>query len=134
MTPLSPQQMTTLRAAIDRIIPPDDYPGGWDAGVGDYLLRQFARDLASLLPIYQACLDGFDTAAWADQGLDFAALDPTAQDTLLTRIEAGAHGDDLATFFRLLVAHTMEGYYGDPGNGGNRDQIAWRMIGFEVRG
>ena len=24
----------------------------------------------------------------------------------------------------------MEGYYADPGNGGNRDGIAWQMIGF----
>ena len=26
-----------LRAAIDRIIPADDWPAGWDGGVGQYL-------------------------------------------------------------------------------------------------
>jgi hypothetical protein len=134
MTPFSPQQTATLRAAIDRIIPPDDYPSGWEAGVGDYLARQLAGDLASVLDTYQSGLDQLDIAAQATAGADFADLTPDAQDALLTAIEAGAQGDDLARFFRLLVAHTMEGYYGDPGNGGNRDQVAWRMIGFEVRG
>jgi hypothetical protein len=134
MTPFSPQQIATLRAAIDRIIPPDDYPGGWDAGVGDYLARQLAGDLAPLLGMYLSGLDLLDTAAQVTAGAAFADLVPARQDALLLAVEAGAQGDDLARFVRLLVAHAMEGYYGDPGNGGNRDQVAWRMIGFEVRG
>jgi gluconate 2-dehydrogenase gamma chain len=28
------------------------------------------------------------------------------------------------------VTLTIEGFYSDPGNGGNRDAVAWRMIGF----
>jgi hypothetical protein len=32
------------------------------------------------------------------------------------------------------VEHSAEGFYSDPGNGGNRDNIAWKMIGFEVTG
>ena len=134
MTLFSPQQTATLRAAIARNIPPDGYPGGWDASVGDYLARQLAGDLAPLLGIYQSSLDQLDIAAQATAGAGIADLTPVAQEALLTAIEAGAQGDDLSRFFRLLVAHTMEGYYGDPGNGGNRDQVAWRMIGFEVRG
>ena len=41
---------------------------------------------------------------------------------------------DPAAFFRAAVAHAGEGYYGDPGNGGNHNAVAWRMVGFEVRG
>jgi hypothetical protein len=29
------------------------------------------------------------------------------------------------------LAH--EGYYADPGNGGNRDAVSWRMIGYDPR-
>jgi hypothetical protein len=39
-----------------------------------------------------------------------------------------------ALFFRRLVEHSMEGFYGDPGNGGNKNGAAWDMIGFRVRG
>ena len=135
---LTTQQTATLRAAVDRIIPPDEFPGGWDAGVGVYLERQLQHDLRPQLDTYRAGLDALEAEALAVAGLNFAALDPPAQDALLARVEAG----DVRTvwpvapalFFSMLVDHAMEGYYGDPGNGGNRDAIAWRMIGFEVRG
>ena len=124
----------TLRAAVDRIIPPDDVPGGWAAGVGDYLARQFAGDLAHLRDDYRAGLAALDAAARRAHAAPFAALPPATQDTLLAAVERGDHGDAPARFFATLVTHAMEGYYGDPGNGGNRDAAAWAMIGFEVRG
>ena len=33
-------------------------------------------------------------------------------------------------FFNLLLATTMQGFFGDPIYGGNRDKAAWKMIGF----
>jgi hypothetical protein len=134
MNVFSSTQQNTLRAAIDRIIPPDQFPGGWEAGVGSYLTRQFAGDLAGFVGQYEAGLDALDAAAQQAHAAPFAALPPATQDALLTEIEAGAAGAALARFFALLVIHTMEGYYGDPKNGGNRDAVAWQMIGFEVRG
>ena len=69
-------------------------------------------------------------------GLDAktAAVSDFKTTIVLAQIETGARGEELARFFALLVGHTMEGFYGDPGNGGNRGRIAWEMIGFEVRG
>ena len=135
---LSKPQTATLHAAIDRIVPADEWPGGWDAGVGDYLDRQFARDLADRVETYRRGLDALDAEAQASAGSGFAALSPDMQDRLLAQVEAGETGTpwavDPAYFFRMLVDHTMEGYYADPGNGGNRDGVSWRMIGFEVRG
>ena len=127
-------QQTTLRAAIDRIVPPDQFLGGWEAGVGDYLARQFTGDLAALIGQYEAGLDALDATARRMHAAPFAALPIATQDSLLSQVEMGAAGAELAQFFALLVTHTMEGYYGDPGNGGNRDAVAWQMIGFEVRG
>ena len=69
MLPLTPRQTSILRAAIDRIIPPDDFPGGWDAGVGDYLARQFDHDIAPLIATYRAGIDGLDATARANEGL-----------------------------------------------------------------
>lgn len=135
---LTLQQMTTLQAAVDRIIPADDFPGGWEAGVGEYLNGQFERDLAPLVETYRNGLDALDAEALARAEASFAELDPAEQDALLTDIEAGTTRTtwlvDPATFFQMLVNHSMEGYYGDPGNGGNRGGVAWEMIGFEVRG
>lgn len=132
------RQITSLHALIDRIIPADDFPGGWDAGVGDYLFRQLQADLQLSLPMYRAGLDDLDAEAHAGAGVGFAELDFAAQDQLLQQIEQGVvqhtwHVEPVG-FFRTVVAHTMEGFYSDPANGGNRDGIAWQMIGFEVRG
>ena len=34
-------------------------------------------------------------------------------------------------FFELVREHTMEGYYGSPRHGGNRDAVSWRMLGLD---
>jgi gluconate 2-dehydrogenase gamma chain len=133
----SPQQTDSLRAAMNRIIPPDDFPGAWEAGAGDYVLRLLAGDLPQFMIVYQQGLDALDAEAQAVHQTSFAALNPVTQDMLLSYIERGQVQTiwplDPAEFFRLLVDHTMEGYYSDPGNGGNHDGAAWGMIGFEVR-
>jgi hypothetical protein len=132
------RQLATLRALVDRIIPADDYPSGWQAGVGDYLAGQFERDLRPRLERYRAGLDVLDAEARVAAGVGFAELDAAAQDALLGRVEVGqVQADwpiDPAAFFHDMIEHAMEGFYSDPGNGGNRDGISWRMIGFEVRG
>ena len=134
---LTKQQLATLRALVDRIIPADDFPSGWQAGVGDYLAGQFKRDLRPQLDRYRAGLDALDAEALAGSGTHFAELDAADQDALLQRVEAGtvatAWPIDPAAFFQAAVEHAMEGFYSDPGNGGNHDGVAWRMIGFEVR-
>jgi len=133
--PLTELQADTLRAAVDRIIPADDAPGGWEAGVGNYFAHLLTREPQFLVPTRQG-LDALDAAARATEGAPLAALAPDLQDALLARVEAG----DVRTewpqpapdFFRCLVSQAMEGFYADPGNGGNKDGVAWRMIGFRV--
>jgi hypothetical protein len=131
---LSPAQQTTLRALMDRIIPADEDPGAWDAGVGDYLAAQFEGDLREAEADYCAGLDALEAEAQASAHAGFAALPAAEQDALLRRVEAGRvvhHWPiDPVAFFQTVVQHVAEGYYSNPGNGGNRDERAWRMIGF----
>lgn len=135
---LTDPQRVTLRALVDRLIPADDYPGGWDAGVGDYLDRQFAGDLERFVAMYRVGLDALEAEARAISDVGFAEMPATEQDDLLGRVERGETVSDWsvdpAEFFRTAAEHAAEGYYGDPGNGGNRDGVSWRMIGFEVTG
>jgi hypothetical protein len=134
MPTLTPTHWSTLRALMDRIIPPDDFPGAWEAGVGDYLARQFERGLSDQVDEYRRGLEALETEAQAAAGATFASLDAPAQAEILGRLETGqvrtAWPVDPSGFFSLVIAHVMEGYYSDPGNGGNREAAAWRMIGF----
>ncbi len=134
---LTTHHLETLRALVNRIIPPDGDPGGWDGGVGDYVVLQFERDLKPLLQTYRLGLEALDSEARAAYALDFAQLSATQQDALLTRVEAKVVSTpwpfDPASFFRMACEHCAEGYYGDPANGGNPNGASWGMIGFEVR-
>lgn len=135
---LDDSQLRCLEALLDTIIPADDFLGAVDAGVGDYLLRQLAGDLAELLPSYQLWLSDLDAESRAFRGMSFAELDSAERTSLLKIVERGEIATDWsldpAPFFRQIVEHCAEGYYSDPDNGGNRDGIGWRMIGYEVRG
>ena len=71
-SPLNSQQLQTLRSAVDRIIPADDYPSGWEAGVGDYLERLFARE-PRFVPVYQSGLDALEAKAQAAAGVSLSA-------------------------------------------------------------
>ena len=120
---------------MNRIIPQDDFPDAWEAGVGTYLARQFKRDLGSQVENYRLGLETLEAESQAFAGKGFTELDTSTQDLVLSRLEAGevtlAWPLNPTEFFHLVIANVMEGYYSDPGNGGNRDSVAWRMIGFE---
>ena len=126
----------TLRAAIDRIIPADDFPGAWDAGAGEYILRLLTGEL-QLSQIVESGLKGLESEALHCFARSFISLSPGEQDEVLTRISTGDVRTTWNTsprqFFDTLLNLTNEGYYSDPGSGGNRNEIGWRMIGYETR-
>ena len=42
---------------------------------------------------------------------------------------AGDAEENSKEFFDLILAHTRQGFYGDPRHGGNRDRVSWKMVG-----
>ncbi len=135
MPPLDDNQVLTLRAAMDRIVPADDFPSASDAGCLDFLLKLI--ELEQLEEPYRDGLNGLEIEARL-LGYTFSDLKEKDQDALILRLEKEKEnpswGISPAEFVALLARQTIEGYYADPGNGGNRDQVAWHMVGYEVRG
>ena len=134
---LTQAQTEILEALVNCIIPADNFPNGWDAGVGDYLFRQFEGDLSDKVAVYKNGLSSLEEEAQVIHGKSFARLSADEQIALLTSVEKGevkgGWAIDPAEFFAMAVQHCMEGFYSDPKNGGNRDGISWQMMGFEVR-
>lgn len=132
---LSDDEATTLAAACDRIVPPDEDPGAAQAGVVTFIDRQLATRQKAALPAWQAGVRALDASAQRRHGQRFADLAPDLQNSLLRALEEGSvdRADwkeaDPVTFFRELHRHTMMGFYGDPRHGGNKDRVAWRMLG-----
>ncbi len=129
-------QLAVLAAAMNRIIPQDDYPGAKDAGGIDFILRLLQSDEKSKLELYNSGLLSLNLEAKVIHNSDFVDLTSQNQDDLLAKIERGevkaVWNVEPTDFFSVLVRHTAEGYYSDPGNGGNTDEISWRMIGFST--
>ena len=144
-----------IEAACERLIPGDEVgPGALQAGVPNYLDKQLGGAWGSGERLYRSGPwqqgtpsqgyqlpftpgELFHTALRAIHAEfkdgAFKDLPSERQDAYLKSLEAG--GKDLdgvpsAVFFQMLLQTTVEGFFSDPVYGGNKDMVAWRMIGF----
>lgn len=123
---LSDPHARTLAAVCDQIIPADEFPSASQAGVVNYIDRQLARHYQKHQSAYRDGLDAADEMSRKRLGLPVADAnaDQRLQITLVLEKER-------RDFFELVREHTMEGYYGSPRHGGNRDAVSWRMLGLD---
>ncbi len=132
---LTIDEARTLAAACDQIIPPDQDPGAAWAGVVNYIDRQLCGHFRDLQETYREGIAAIHKSSRILFTGDFASLPETKQIDLLTRMEQGKAPAEAwkkissAEFFAMLVDHTMQGFYGDPRHGGNRDRASWKMVG-----
>lgn len=155
----TPEEGGAIEVLMDRLIPPDpQWAGAKDAGCAVYLDRQLAGPYGSSEGLYMRppFMDGLPTqgaqspftpamryraslAALANHvkqgyaGKQVHELPPDTLDQILTGLEKGQiplEDNSGKGFFTLLLKNTIEGFFADPLYGGNRDLVAWRMIGF----
>jgi gluconate 2-dehydrogenase gamma chain len=132
---LSRDEAGTLEAICERLIPTDQDPGAAWAGVVTYIDRQLTGPYRKLRKTYRSGLAGTNTTSLAMFGKAFTALAAPQQDSLLQTMDAGqAKGDQwkqvsAKSFFDLVLSHTLQGFYGDPRHGGNRERVSWKMLG-----
>lgn len=126
--------METLGAWVDTLIPPDEDPGARDAGVVRYIDLQLTRWFRRHREDYRAALARLDRWARAKADRPFAALPAATREEMLALMEQGAADRELfpdggRSAFELVLAHAMQGFYGNPRHGGNRGYASWKMIG-----
>ena len=132
---LSIDEARTLAAICDQIIPADEDPGAAWAGVVNYVDRQLCGPLEPLRDSYRAGLAAVDQSSRILYSKLFPDATSAQQIELLTRMEQGQVPAEAwkqmssVEFFRLLLDHTMQGFYGDPRHGGNREGTSWKMLG-----
>ena len=130
---LSRAEARTLTAVCDQIIPPDEHPGASQVGAVDYIDRQLNAFHKRFRIQYRQGLRQLDEIARKRHGQAFSALSAADATELLQAIEARRVGTaDDRNFFAVCIRHTMEGFYGNPRHGGNRDHASWRMLGIPV--
>ena len=156
---LSPSEQAFVKAAVDTIIPADELtPSGTDCGLATFIDRQLAGGFGNgarlyrdgpFMPAkpelgYQLALSpreffraGIAAAnAWTKKtyGKEFDLVTQEQREAALTAMESGKaefnSGFTSAFFFDNFLQLTMEGFFADPMYGGNKDKVAWKMIGF----
>lgn len=122
-------------ALSERIIPADEtWPGASWAGVVHYIDKQLIRVFTEDQPRYRAGLQALQGTSRQMHNQNFEDLNADLQDDLLHRLENSDVDADLwtgqssADFFRMIINHTMQGYYGSPRHGGNRNYVSYRML------
>jgi len=148
-----------MEAIADRIIPPDaETLGGKEAGCAVFVDRQLAGSYghrdghynrppfmngtkqqgeqgeAGPAQQYRTALAALDRYCQGKfSGKAFAELADGDKDAILHGLESGdvsLEGSDGKTFFKLVLKNVQTGFFADPLYGGNRDLVAWKMIGF----
>jgi gluconate 2-dehydrogenase gamma chain len=135
---LTPAQTSVLEAFVNRLIPADaNGPSGTDAGVAAYITHSLngglAGGIAATAPLYAAGLTAVDAWAQSAYGGVFTALTPDKQDAVIGDIQSGkATGfiPNAATFFAIVHEHSLEGMFGDPVYGGNKNFAGWNLVGY----
>ena len=120
---LAGEEARTLDAICDQLIPADQDPGAAATGAVVFIDRQLAGPYARYRRAYR---DGLARAAALSRKMFGKPLDQLAGEqrlAVVTRLET-----DARPFFEMALAHTMQGFYGSPRHGGNRNYASWRML------
>jgi gluconate 2-dehydrogenase gamma chain len=131
---LTASEGATLEAITSRLIPSEPgSPGAVEARAAHYIDRALGGFLSSFRETYRAGLAAVDSYATHTSGKAFALLSASEQDALLQEMERNAVAgfeNGSAAFFALVLAHTLQGTFGDPFYGGNRNFAGWDLIGY----
>jgi len=127
---LTPAELLIVSAACECILPRDDDPGAIDLGVPLYIDRTLAgEDHHRQRDRFRAGLHALDIEALERARKPYVEIERAHQDNIIDDWQVGT--GEQAEFVRLLVRLTLEGAFGDPSYGGNRNGQGWRLIGFE---
>ena len=155
---LNATEVAFMAAVADTMIPADALsPSGTDCGVVVFADRQLASAWGGGAKMYRAGPyrkgkpeHGYQLGltpreyfgvgiaavnAWTrtTHGKEFDRLAPKEREDVLKALEGGkaALGDfNGKLFFDALINLVMEGFFSDPIYGGNKNKVAWKMIGY----
>jgi gluconate 2-dehydrogenase gamma chain len=151
-------EATFVEAAVERLIPTDEHgPGARSARVAFFIDQQMVGAFGTAAKMYTGGpwlpgtpMQGYQlrqtpaelyrqgiaaTEAYCNQKyqMGFAQLNAGQQDEVLKGLDGGTIKFEIVpakAFFEMLLQNTVEGFFGDPLYGGNRDKVGWKLVGF----
>lgn len=121
-------------AIAEQIIPADTDPGATDAGVVYFIDKQLAGFYSNFGETYKNGLASLQTYCKEKYNSLFEELEYDMQTNVLKLMEQnkilGEYWKEHSSsgFFRLIRDHSMQGFYGSPRHGGNKNYVSYKML------
>lgn len=135
MEVIDAEETITLAAILDRLLPEVDEigaPSALDLDVMYYIDGQLREPhFAALRDLIKRGLKMVNVTAQKYHGGSFHTRTPSIQDSILSEFQSGRVKGlrfPQARFFSQLNAFALEGYWGKPSYGGNKDGKAWAWV------
>ena len=130
----SPEEARCIIAFCEQIIPRDESPGATDAEVIYYIDRQLSGVFHYDQKTYRNGIKNLQSYCSKKFGKTFENIVFDEQTKLLEILESNLLDKSdwpqgkPAEFFNLVRSHTMQGFYGSPIHGGNKDYMSFEML------
>jgi len=124
----------TIIAFSEQIIPADEFPGATDAGVVNFIDKQLTGPYIKHQETYRDGIAVLNQSSYNLLNKPFYELSRNEQLDFMEKMEAGLLRENewkeinQRTFFNLLLDHSMQGFYGSPRHGGNKNYVSYRMM------
>jgi gluconate 2-dehydrogenase gamma chain len=130
----SEKQANIIIAFAEQIIPAGQYPGATDANVVNFIDKQLIGPYTRYQVEYLSGLVAIENSAQKIFEKLFAELKWEQQTAFMEQMEEGKLPKEFWTdvnqrsFFNLMLDHTMQGFYGSPRHGGNKNYVSYKMM------
>ena len=131
---LTNSEALTLDSFAEQIVPTDEWPGGRDSGVTNFIDKQLVGPYVRFQSKYRKGIAALQETCKARYQKKFEEMAWDDQTNLLEEMEAGKMKEAFwkdgfdKEFFKMVRDHSMQAYYGSPIHGGNKNKISYKMI------
>jgi len=124
----------TVISFAEQIIPRDNDAGATDANVVNFIDKQLTGPYTRFQEMYRKGIPAIESSSQKINQKTFSELDFGIQTDFMITMEKGELPNEFwkdvnqIGFFRLMLNHTMQGFYGSPRHGGNKNYVSYKMM------
>jgi len=128
------EEAKTVIAFAEQIIPKDKDPGATDANVVNFIDKQLVGSYTRFQDMYRKGIPAIEKSAQQILRKPFHELEWDEQAHFMGQMEEGNLPEEpweelsQRSFFNLVLDHTMQGFYGSPRHGGNKNYLSYKMM------
>lgn len=128
------KESKTVIAFAEQIIPADHDPGATNANVINFIDKQLVSYYLRFQEDYRKGIQAIENSCQQMHQKAFYELEWETQTGFMETMEIGKLPEEFWTeinqqqFFSMLLDHSMQGFYGSPRHGGNKNYVSYKMM------